>query len=213
MSTWMPLALVRKIEYSLLEPHLNRQDIEAGCEEAQNYDSLAVVVKPQYVEWVHKLLKDTHIKTASVVGYPHGSATTATKMYETQDIVQRGAEEISMVMNLGALRDHEDLLVHNDILTIVRTARGRPVTVIVESFYLTDEEIQRACELAEKAGAAMIQAGTCSSPAPITTRDLMVFRAASPRALIKAAGGIESLDAALELLGAGATRVVTGHLI
>ena len=105
MSELIPLALVRKIEYALLEPAMNRQEVETGCAQAIAYDSYAVLVKPHYVELARKILKESGIKVASVVGFPHGGVTTATKMYETQDIVQRGAEEISMVVNLGALRD------------------------------------------------------------------------------------------------------------
>ncbi len=213
MSTWMPLALVRKLEYALLEPQYDRQDVEAGCDEAVRYDSYCVLVKEQYIELARKLLKDTHVKTASVVGYPHGSATTATKMYETQDIVQRGAEEISMVINLGLLRDHEDLLVHNDIATVVRTARGRPVTVILEAALLTAEERERACKIADQSGANFIQTATCSAPASVTAADVYSLRSVSPRVQIKACGGIDSIEMALDMIGAGAFRVVAGHLI
>jgi deoxyribose-phosphate aldolase len=208
MSSWIPLALVRKIEYALLEPQLNRQDIESACEDALRYDCYAVIVKPHYVELVHKLLKDTHIKTASVVGFPHGSVTTASKMYETQDMVQRGAEEISMALNIGALRDHEDLLVHNDIATVVRTARGRPVTVVFEDCLMTDEEKDRACKIADKAGASFIQTSTLSMAVAVTGFEIQFLRAASPRVQVKAAGEIDSLDMALQMLEAGAARVV-----
>ena len=211
MSTWMPLALVRKVEYASLEPQLDREDIAAGCAEAARYDCYSVVVKPHYIEHARKLLKETRIKTASVVGFPLGATTTATKMYETQDIIQRGAEEISMVINMGALRDHEDLLVHNDITTVVRMARGRPVTVILEDYLLTDEEKTRACQIADSSGASFIQTSTLFAPVAVTAEEIHLLRAASPRAQIKAAGGIDSLDMALEMLEAGATRIVASH--
>src|SRR5512142_2306394 len=157
MTTLMPLALVRKIDYALLDPLLARREIEAGCTAALQYDCFSVIVKPHYVEFARKLLKDTGVKIGSVVGFPHGGVTTASKMYETQDLVQRGADEITMALNVGALRDREDLLVHNDISTVVRTARGRLVTVVLESNLLDGEQELRACQIAEKAGAAFVQ--------------------------------------------------------
>ena len=207
MTTLMPLALVRKIDYALLDPLLARQEIEAGCAAAVQYDCFSVIVKPHYVEFARKLLKDTGVKTASVVGFPHGGVTTASKMYETQDMVQRGADEIYMVLNLGALRDREDLLVHNDIATVVRTARGRPITVILESALLDDEETQRACKIADAAGAAFIQTSTGFGTEDTTPEDVRSLRAC-PRVQIKAAGGIDSLKEAMAMLEAGAARVI-----
>jgi deoxyribose-phosphate aldolase len=212
MSSWMPLVLVRKLEYALLEPQLGREEVDAGCEEAVRYDCHSVIVKPHYIESVRKLLKDTHVKTASVVGFPHGSATTATKMYETQDIVQRGAEEITMVLNLGALRDHDDLIVRNDIATVVRTARGRPVTVILEDCFLTNEEKERACTIADNAGANFVQTSAGFVGVAVTPSEIHYLRSVSPRAQIKAAGEITSVEMALEMIEAGAARIVAGHL-
>ncbi|MDE3089542.1 MAG: 2-deoxyribose-5-phosphate aldolase, partial [Chloroflexota bacterium] len=116
----MPLELVRKVDHLLTEPQLSRQEIEAGCRVAARLDCYAVVVKPHYIEHVRKVLKNTRVKIISVVGFPHGGATTATKMFETQDVLQRGADEVEMVINLGALRDQEDLIVKNDIASVVK---------------------------------------------------------------------------------------------
>ncbi len=207
MTTLMPLALVRKIDHALLDPALARHEIEAGCAAAVQYDCFSVIVKPHYVEFARKLLKDTGVKTASVVGFPHGGVTTASKMYETQDMVQRGADEIYMALNIGALRDHEDLLVHNDISTVVRTARGRPVTVVLECSIMNEEEMQRACKIADAAGATFIQTSTGFGPEDTTPEDVRCLRS-SPRLQVKAAGGIDSLETALEMLEAGATRIV-----
>lgn len=211
MSSLVPLALVRRIEYALLDPELGRADVEAGCAEAVRYDCYAVVVKPHYIEFARKCLKDSGIKVISVVGFPHGGSTTATKMYETQDLIQRGADEIAMALNLGALRDCEDLLVRNDIATVVKTARGRPVTVMVEDAFLSDEEKTRACKTIDAAGATAVQVGTGATRFSVSPTDLQPFRA-SPRLQLKAAGRIDSLDRALEILEAGATRIVASHL-
>lgn len=210
MSSLLPLRLVRKIEYALLEPQCNREQVEAGCAEAISYDCYAVVVKPHYVELAHKLLKETGLKTAAVVGFPHGGNSTATKMFETQDVIQRGADEITMALNIGALRDHDDLLVRNDIATVVRTARGRPVTVIIETHLLEEEETARACKIADEAGAAFVQTGTGFSTASVTVEDLWLMRR-STRLQIKAAGMINSLEKAIEMLESGATRIVASR--
>lgn len=210
MSSMLPLALVRRIEYALLDPEICREHVEAGCTEAIRYDCYAVVVKPHYIEFARKQLKDTGIKVISVVGFPHGGSTTATKMYETQDLVQRGADEIAMVLNLGALCDCEDLLVRNDIATVVKTARGRPVTVIVETGLVSLDDALRASKIADAAGATWFQAGTGTGPFAVTPQDLFPLRS-SPRLQIKAAGQIDSLERATELLEAGASHIVASH--
>lgn len=211
MSSLTPLALVRRTEYVLLDPMIGRAEVEDGCAAAIKSDAYSVIAKPHYVELVRKLVKEAGIKTASVVGFPHGGSTTATKMYETQDIVQRGVEEITMVMNLGALRDHEDLLVHNDIATVVRTARGRPVTVVIEMGLLTNEEIRRACKIADAAGATGVQTCTGFAGPKLTLEDIRILRMACGRLHIKALCDSRSSKSALELIEAGALRVVVPH--
>jgi deoxyribose-phosphate aldolase len=208
----VPVPLLRRLELALLAPQLARAEVEAGCAAAIKYDCLAVIVKPAYIEVARKALKETRIKVVSVIGFPHGGASAATKMYETQDILQRGAEEIAMVINVGALRDREDLIVRNDITGVVKTSRGNPVTVILETGMLTDEEKVRGCKIAEAAKAAFVQnmTGFCSgltSPA-----DIQILRAACPELKTKAAGDIESLDAALAMIGAGAERIVLSQI-
>lgn len=210
MSSLMPLALVRKIDYAMLDPEVSRAEVEAGCAEAMRYDCCSVIVKPHYIEFARKLLKDTGIKVASVVGFPHGGNTTATKMYETQDIVQRGVDEIGMVVNLGALRDHDDLIVTNDITTIVRMARGRPVTIILESYLMTDEEKLRACKIGDQAGATFVQTATGLMPFGATASDIHLLRSHT-RLQVKAAGRIDSLDRAMDVVEAGAARIVASH--
>ncbi len=208
MSTLTPLALVRRIEYALLDPQLARADIEQGCATAVSRDAYAVIVKPHYVELVHKLVRDAGIKTASVVGFPHGGSSTATKMYETQDIIQRGAEEITMVMNLGALRDGDELHVHNDIAVVVRTARGRPVTVVLEMGLLTEEEITRAAKIVDSAGATFVQTYTGFDAGRISLDHVRFLRMVSGHLQIKSHPISPSFKAAMDMLEAGAARVI-----
>ena len=204
----MPLDLVRKVDHLLLEPPLSRQEIEAGCAVAVRLDCYAVVCKPHYIEFVRKLLKETHVKTISVVGFPHGSATTATKMFETQDVLQRGADEVQMVVNIGALRDGDDLAVKNDILSVVKVARGHPITTILEMGYLTDEEKIRGCKIAQVAGAAYIQTGTDFGSAGVTVGEVRLL-SAIPEIKVLAAGGIARRHTAQQMIEAGAVRIAT----
>jgi len=208
-----PVPLIRRLELALLAPQLARAEIEVGCAAAIQYDCVAVFVKPHYVEVARKALKDTHIPVIAVVGFPHGGVTTATKMYETQDLCQRGADELAMVINLGALRDHDDLAVRNDIAGVVKTARGKPITVILETPRLTDEEKTRACKIAEAAKASFVQTATGFAPNPVLAADVQLLRATCPDLKVRAAGGIETQAAALEMIGAGAERVVVTDVV
>ena len=208
MPNLMPLELIRRVDHLLLEPQLSRQEIEAGCEIAVRLDCYAVVVKPHYIELARKLLKETRVKVISVVGFPHGSVTTATKMFETQDVLNRGADEVEMVINIGALRDGEDLAVKNDILSVVKVARGHPITVILETGYLTDEEKTRGCKIAEVAGASCIKTGTDFASPTVTVGDVQLLRAV-PEIKVIAAGGIARRHTAQQMIEAGAARIAT----
>ena len=208
MSALMPLDLVRKVDHLMLEPQLSRHEIEVGCAVAAHLDCYAVVVKPHYIEFVRKLLKETRVRTISVVGFPHGSVTTATKMFETQDILQRGADEVQMVVNIGALRDGDDLAVKNDILSVVKVARGHPITAILETSLLTDEEKVRGCKIAQVAGAVCIQTGTDFGPAGVTVGDVRLLSTVKEIHVI-AAGGIARRHTAQQMIEAGAARIAT----
>ena len=208
MPNLMPLELIRRVDHLLLEPQLSRQEIEAGCEIAVRLDCYAVVVKPHYIELARKLLKETRVKVISVVGFPHGSVTTATKMFETQDVLNRGADEVEMVINIGALRDGEDLAVKNDILSVVKVARGHPITVILETGYLTDEEKTRGCKIAQVAGASSIKTGTDFALPTATVGDVQLLRTI-PEIKVIAAGGITRRHTAQQMIEAGAARIAT----
>jgi deoxyribose-phosphate aldolase len=208
MPSLMPIELVRRVDHLLLEPQLSRLEIETGCDIAVRLDCYAVVVKPHYIEFVRKLLKETRVKVVSVVGFPHGSVTTATKMFETQDVLQRGADEVEMVVNIGALRDGEDLVVKNDILSVVKVARGHPIAVILETGYLTDEEKTRGCRIAQVAGASSIKTGTDFALPTVTVGDVQLLHTI-PEIKVIAAGGIARRHTAQQMIEAGAVRIAT----
>lgn len=208
----IPVPLLRKIELSLLAPDLARQEIEVGCADAVRYDCVSVFVKPHYIEAARKALKGTSIKVGSVIGFPHGGVTTATKMYETQDLFQRGADELALVINLGALRDRDDLAVKNDIQGVIKTARGKPIAVILELSLLNDEEKARAGKLAQAAGATTVMTATGFASHKTTPADVRLVRATCPGLKVRAAGGIRSLKEALALIEAGAALVVLSEI-
>ncbi len=205
----MTLEFIHKIEYLLLDPAFSRPEIQAGCEIAKQLDCYGVVVKPHYIEFARKVLKETRIKIISVVGFPHGGVTTATKGYEAVDLLQRGADEIEMVINLGALRDGEDLVVKNDIVSVVKVARGHPITVIIETALLSDDEKTRASKIALAAGASFIKTATDFGASEASANDVQLLCAAQPNLPVIAAGRIETRQAVEEMLAAGAARVAT----
>ncbi|MCX7840956.1 MAG: deoxyribose-phosphate aldolase [Anaerolineae bacterium] len=208
-----PVPLVHRLELALLAPQLSRAEVEAGCALAHQYDCVSVFVKPHYIEVARKTLKDTRIAVVSVVGFPNGGVTTATKMYETQDLIQRGADELAMVLNIGALRDGDDLAVRNDIAGVVKTARGKPVTVILETSLLSEEEKARACQIIQSAPIAYVMTATGFAPQATTVADVQRLRALCPSVKIRAAGGIETQATAIEMIGAGAARVVVNDVV
>ena len=124
-------------------------------------------------------------------------------------MLQRGADEIEMVMNMGALRDGEDLVVKNDIVSVVKVARGHPITVILETCFLTDDQKVRGCKIVEAGGASFIKVGTGFCADAASASDVQLFRTTQPNLQVKAAGGIDTRHAAQEMLAAGAVRVAT----
>ncbi len=199
--------IASKIVHLLIQPQLTRTEIERACESAAAHPICAVLLQPYYIETARRRLKETHVKIIALIGASHGGTTTATKMFETQDAIQRGADEIAMVINYSALRDREDLVVQNDIGSVVQTARGRPVTVVLENF-LSVEEKTRACKIAEKARSAFVQTSLGGTDNEMTLANVKVMSVAAKIPII-ASGKIGTADHAAALLDAGAARLAT----
>jgi deoxyribose-phosphate aldolase len=155
-----------------------------------------------------RLLAGSDVKVGTVVGFPHGHSTTATKAFEAQEAVADGAQELDMVINIGALRSGHDDLVRDDIRAVVEAAGERAIVkVILENHYLTDEEKVRACRAAEAAGARYVKTSTGFAESGSKIADLKLMRATvGPEVGVKAAGGVRSLQAALDVIAVGATR-------
>lgn len=201
--------LAKTIDHSLLKPELTEQEVIEGCALARRYDVASVCVKPCHVPLARRLLEGSDVKVGTVVGFPHGSSTTETKAFEARQAVANGAQELDMVINIGALRSGRYDYVENDIRAVVEAAgEGVIVKVILENCYLTDEEKVKACQLAEAAGAHYVKTSTGFAPSGATIEDLKLMRASvSPHIGVKAAHGVRNLDAALEVIAVGVTRI------
>ncbi len=201
--------VTKTIDHSLLRPELTDAELIAGCELARAYHVASVCIKPSSVPLAARLLQGSDVAVGTVIGFPHGSSTTRAKVFEAQQALEDGAVELDMVINIGWLRSGLDAQVQEDIAAVVAEARGRAlVKVILENAYLTDEEKVRGCKLVEAAGADFVKTSTGFAASGATLDDLRLMRASvSPRVQVKAAGGVRTLDALLDVLNTGTTRV------
>ena len=202
--------VAKTIDHSLLKPELDDAAIEAGCRLAARYDVASVCVRPRDVERARDLLSDSDVAVGTVIGFPHGSSRTETKVFEAGFALQNGARELDMVIDIGGLISGDDDYVQEQIAQVVDVAhRERAlVKVILENAYLNDEQKVRGCRLVEAAGADFVKTSTGYAPTGATIEDLKLMRrSVSPHVGIKAAHGIRTLDALLEVLEIGVTRV------
>ena len=202
--------IAKTIDHSLLKPELDDRFVEDGCRLAAAYDVASVCVPPVHVRRAAAILAGTDVAVGTVVGFPHGYATTETKVAETRQALADGATEIDMVLQIGALKSDRDADVLADIAAVVDVAHaaGALVKVIFENAYLTDDEKIRACHLTEAAGADFVKTSTGFAASGATHDDLRLMRAnTSPDIQVKAAGGVRTLDALLEVMALGVTRI------
>ena len=200
--------LARLIDHTLLRPDATLIEIKALCEEARKYRFATVCVNSVWVGTVAKLLHETPALPIAVVGFPLGASAPAAKAYETKEAVQAGAQEIDMVIQLGALKGHDYALVLEDICAVVEAAKPLPVKVILETSTLTEEQKIIGCALAKAAGAAFVKTSTGFSSGGATVSDIELMRkTVAPEMGIKASGGIRTREDALKMIAAGATRL------
>jgi deoxyribose-phosphate aldolase len=199
--------IAKTIDHSLLKPEMTRDEVRQGCEIAKQYDVASVCCKPSDVAFCAEILKGTDVEIGTVVGFPHGSSTTATKVFETKAAIADGATEIDMVLNIGLLKSGLYEEVKSDIKAVVDAAGGKMVKVILENAYLTDDEKVTACKLCEAAGAHYVKTSSGYAPTGATVADVKLMRASvSPKVKVKSAGGVRTLDALIEMLDAGIER-------
>jgi deoxyribose-phosphate aldolase len=202
--------IAKAIDHSLLRPELDDVFVEDGCRLAAEYDVASVCVRPPDVGRARTILGGTDVAVGTVVGFPHGSHRTAIKVSEARLALDDGATELDMVIQIGALKSGRDADVQADIAAVVDVAHAADalVKVIFENVYLTDDEKIRACHLSEAGGADFVKTSTGFAPGGATHDDLRLMRAnTSPRVQVKAAGGVRTLDALLEVMALGTTRV------
>lgn len=198
------------IDHTLLKPEASRDQIAQLCQEAREHSFATVCVNPTNVKLCAQLLKDSTVKVCTVVAFPLGATPTEVKVYEAQRAIMDGAQEVDMVMNIGALKSKDYELAEQDIATVARTCheQGAICKVIIEAALLTDEEKVRACTLAKAAGADYVKTSTGFGPGGATVEDVALMRrTVGPTMGIKAAGGIRSFEDARSLIEAGATRI------
>ena len=202
--------LAKTIDHSLLKPELDDAFIEAGCRLAAEYDVASVCVRPADVKRARAILDGSGVAVGTVIGFPHGSSTTAAKVFEARDALTNGATELDMVIQIGALRSGRDQDVRDDIAAVVRVAHeaGAIVKVILENAYLTDDEKVRGSRLTEAAGADFVKTSTGFAPSGATHEDLAIMRrTVSDRVQVKAAGGVRTLDDLIAVMNLGVTRI------
>lgn len=199
--------VAKTIDHSLLKPEMTRNEVKEGCEIAKKYDVASVCCKPADVKFCSDLLKGTDVLVGTVVGFPHGSSTTSTKVFETEQAVKDGATEIDMVLNIGLLKSGMNAEVQADIAAVVKAAAGNTVKVILENAYLTDAEKVTGCKLSEAAGAHYVKTSTGYAPTGATLADIKLMKeSVSPNIKVKSAGGVRTLESLLEYMDAGVTR-------
>jgi deoxyribose-phosphate aldolase len=200
----------KAIDHSLLRPELTAAEVEAGCDLARRYDVASVCVKPLDVALAQSRLASTDVAVGTVIGFPHGSHRTDTKVFEAERALADGATELDLVIAIGRLIGGDDDYVREDIAAVVDVAKkGLALTkVILENAYLTDDQKVRGCQLAEAAGADFVKTSTGFAPSGATHDDLRLMRrSVSPHIQVKAAGGVRSLDAMIEVMALGVTRI------
>jgi len=200
--------LAKTIDHSLLRPELVEADVVAGCVLANNYHVASVCVKPCHVKLAKKLLLGSDVEVGTVVGFPHGNSTIATKVFEAQEAVAAGATEIDMVINLGEFRSGHADYVRHEVRAVVNAAHPNAIVkVILENAYLTHEEKVLGCQIVEEAGADFVKTSTGFAPTGATVEDIALMRATvGPQVQVKAAHGVRTLDQLLAMIDAGATR-------
>lgn len=198
------------IDHTLLKPEASVDQVKQLCKEAREYEFCSVCVNPSFVELCAKELKGSSVKVCTVIGFPLGAMTSEAKAFEAKDAINKGANEIDMVINIGRLKDKDDEYVYNDIKMVKEATKGYILKVIIETCLLNDEEKIRACMLSKKAGADFVKTSTGFSTGGATKEDVALMRKIVGKEMgVKASGGVRSYEDMLAMVEAGASRIGT----
>jgi deoxyribose-phosphate aldolase len=197
----------RLFDHSIVRPDATRADVERFAETATRLGTATLTVQPHYIRLAAELLRGSGVLVGTVVGFPHGNETPSMKAFQAKEVLDLGAQEIDMVMNIPALKNGEQDLFMRDVGGVVEAAEGRTVKVITENCYLSSEEKWRASEWIAQAGAHFVKTSTAYAAGGATLDDVrLMFQAVKGRCRVKAAGGVRGIDEVREYLRAGARR-------
>ena len=200
----------KMIDHTVLKADTPLETIKRICDEAMEYGFASICINPCHVAYCADYLKDSDVNVCTVIGFPLGANTSAVKAFETKDAIANGADEIDMVMNIGALKDKNYDLVRDDVKAVVEAANGTLVKVILETCLLTEDEIKKACELCVEAKADYVKTSTGFSTRGATIEDVRIMKeAVHGKAKVKAAGGVRTPEDMVKIVAAGADRIGT----
>ena len=203
------MELNRMIDHTILKPEATEAAVQKIIDEAKEYNFFSVCINPCWVAFASEQLADTDVAVCTVIGFPLGANTPEVKAYEAADAIKNGANEVDMVINIGALKSQQYDYVRQDIQGVVDAAKGKAlVKVIIETALLTDEEKVKACELAKEAGADFVKTSTGFSTGGAKVADIRLMReTVGPDMGVKASGFVHNAEEALAMIEAGATRI------
>ncbi len=205
-----PHPLASYIDHTLLKPETSRAQIKKLCHEAMEHSFYAVCVNSRFVEVCKSALHGSQVKIASVVGFPLGACSTSTKVYEAVEAIKNGADEIDMVLSIGAIKDNDWAYVKEDILQVVQAIPKSVVKVIIETALLSEDEKVKACRICLEAGAHFVKTSTGFNGGGATVSDITLMKKiVGDQAQVKASGGIKDIATAEKMIAAGATRLGT----
>jgi len=204
-----PADVAKYIDHTLLKPDAKKEDFDKLVEEAKEYNFYSVCVNSSWVPYVYKKLRGTRIKVTAVVGFPLGAMTSRAKAFETRNVIEEGASEIDMVLNIGALKSGDLKFVEEDIKAVRRATRSNTILkVILETGFLTDDEKVIACQIAKNAGADFVKTSTGFGKGGATVHDIALMRRTVGEKMgVKASGGVRDFETAVAMIQAGATRI------
>lgn len=198
------------IDHTLLKANASKNDITKLCDEAMQYDFASVCVNPVWVSYCAEYLKESDVRVCTVIGFPLGANTSKVKAYEAKMAIEEGADEVDMVINIGALKAGDMDTVYQDIQTVVDASQGHCVKVIIETCLLTDEEKVLACQQAMKAKATFVKTSTGFSTGGATVHDVALMKqTVGDHCEVKASGGVKTFEDMEAMVNAGASRIGT----
>lgn len=208
------MKFAKYFDHTILKPDATKQDVIKICNEAKENGFASVCVNEYYTSVVKQELYGTDIKTCIVVGFPLGAVSSEVKAFETSSAIKKGADEIDMVINIGALKDKEYDYVRSDIISVRNACEGKVLKVIIETCLLTDEEKEKACQIAVAAGADFVKTSTGFSTGGATIQDVALMKkTVENHAKVKASGGIRDYNTAQAMIEAGADRLGTSATV